>query len=164
MLVLFDLDGTLISSYMDHPDRNYDQWVLLPHRKEILHALLDHGHKIGIVTNQAGVAFGHVTEKKAIRRIHAVLEALELSPYPAVQVCYAHPKARIHRYRKRDAVARRKPSGAMIREHIAMNPEAAAEGVLYIGDRPEDEAAAKDAGVQFVWTEEFFRRGETHDT
>jgi len=157
MLVLFDLDGTLISSYMDNPDRNYDHWTILPHRKEILHALLAQGHTIGIVTNQAGVAFGHITEKKAMQRIHAVFDALELTPYPAVQVSYGHPKARIPRYRKREAVARRKPSGRMLREHIAMNPEAASEGVIYVGDRPEDEAAAKDASVDFVWTDAFFR-------
>lgn len=28
--------------------------------------------------------------------------------------------------------------------------------VLFVGDRPEDEAAARDAGVRFEWADQFF--------
>jgi phosphoglycolate phosphatase-like HAD superfamily hydrolase len=31
-----------------------------------------------------------------------------------------------------------------------------AQYVVYVGDRPEDEAAAKNAGVPFQWAAEFF--------
>jgi phosphoglycolate phosphatase-like HAD superfamily hydrolase len=44
----------------------------------------------------------------------------------------------------------------MIREAIADHPEASAQGVLMVGDRPEDEAAAADAGVPFQWAHAFF--------
>ena len=56
MLVLFDLDGTLISSYMEAPDRRYDAREVLPGRREKLARLLIEGHRVGIATNQAGVA------------------------------------------------------------------------------------------------------------
>lgn len=35
-------------------------------------------------------------------------------------------------------------------------PEQAAQGTLYVGDRPEDQAASRDAGVGFAWAEVVF--------
>ena len=59
MLYLFNPDGTLISSYMDAPDRAYDRWTVLPGRRERLANLRKAGHGLGIATNRAGVCFGH---------------------------------------------------------------------------------------------------------
>ena len=52
MLYLFDLDGTLISSYMDNPDKNYDTWEVLPGRKAMLNRLLMRGDTMCVITNQ----------------------------------------------------------------------------------------------------------------
>ena len=38
MLYAFDLDGTLISSYMDNPGKDYHTWSVLPGRVEMLRA------------------------------------------------------------------------------------------------------------------------------
>jgi len=54
------------------------------------------------------------------------------------------------------STARRKPSGAMIREAMARYVYSASE-TLYVGDRPEDEAAARNAGVGFQWADDFFK-------
>jgi D-glycero-D-manno-heptose 1,7-bisphosphate phosphatase len=81
--------------------------------------------------------------------------ALDLPLSTPVRVCYAHATAILLRYRDPIEVARRKPSGAMIRELAALYPQQAAQGVVYVGDRPEDEAAARDAGVTFVWARDF---------
>lgn len=156
MLYLFDLDGTLITGYMDRPDRDFTQWAVLPSRRERLEELRFAGHHVGIVTNQAGVAFGHVVEADVSVKLLAVLTALNLPLSTPIRVCYAHPSATIAHYREPAQVARRKPSGAMIREMVALYREQAAQGVLYIGDRPEDEAAARDAGVTFAWARDFF--------
>jgi D-glycero-D-manno-heptose 1,7-bisphosphate phosphatase len=158
MLYLFDLDGTLITSYMDRPDRDFTQWALLPGRVERLAALREAGHQVGIVTNQAGVAFGHVQEADVSGKLIAVLNALALPLSTPVGVCFAHPSASIRRYRDPAELARRKPSGAMIRELVALFPEQAAQGVVYVGDRPEDQHAAADAGVDFFWAEAFFEQ------
>jgi len=77
-LIICDLDGTLISSYMGTPNRRYNDWHVLPGRVEMLAALGEQGHRIAIATNQAGVAFGHVTESQARRKIAAALVALGL--------------------------------------------------------------------------------------
>jgi D-glycero-D-manno-heptose 1,7-bisphosphate phosphatase len=50
---------------------------------------------------------------------------------------------------------RRKPGPGMLREAMS-DFEADPDETLYVGDRPEDEQAAKNAGVDFVWASEFF--------
>jgi D-glycero-D-manno-heptose 1,7-bisphosphate phosphatase len=169
-LFLFDLDGTLISSYMDRADKDYHAWELLRGRAERV-AELRRENFVGIVTNQGGVAFGLTSEADFRRKIALVADALgyghvelwaggEPESFGAgkglgqlgVWACYADSRARDPRYR--DGAERRKPSGAMIREAAEMWPNTA---IIYVGDRPEDQAAAADAGVAFSWAEEFFR-------
>lgn len=154
MLYLFDLDGTLISSYMDNPDRDYHTWQPLPGRGRRIRELRDAGHVVGIVSNQGGVAFGLSTEADWEAKIADVCNRLRID-WEAIYVCFADARSRNPRYRDPAQVARRKPSGAMIREAMARWAYGPAE-TLYVGDRPEDEQAARDAGVAFAWAEEFF--------
>ncbi|MDB5075010.1 MAG: D,D-heptose 1,7-bisphosphate phosphatase [Chloroflexi bacterium] len=165
MLYLFDLDGTLISSYMDSPGRDYDRWHVLPKRREVLNNLIQDGNDIAIVTNQGGVAFGHITPKRVDAKLKAALERLGLTPARASGD--AHPPqvyVAMHDVRGKPPfnnpaeAARRKPSPAMILEAIEHRPLAAVSGVLYVGDRPEDEEAAKRAGVDFTYADKFFNR------
>lgn len=170
MLYLFDLDGTLISSYMDNPDRDFNAWQLLPGRQETIARLLHLGHEVAIVSNQAGVAFGLITEQDVVRKLGRVAMAFGFASIwlfdggqnwragwdmPALHcfVCYNDARSKNRQYQHAD---RRKPSGTMIREAMAEFPAAAADGVLYVGDRPEEKAAARDAGVRFAWAERFF--------
>ena len=150
-LIICDLDGTLISSYMGTPNRRYNDWHVLPGRVEMLAALGEQGHRIAIATNQAGVAFGHVTESQARRKIAAALVALGLPDDTPIAVCFAHPQAKSYRYRNRAELGRRKPSGAMLRE--LMDAAGAHEDVVYVGDRQ----AARDARVAFRGADEFFQ-------
>jgi len=69
MIYLFDLDGTLISSYMDNSNKDYMRWHLLPLRKQVIEKLVQQGHIIGIVTNQAGVGLGYTTEQQVQERM-----------------------------------------------------------------------------------------------
>lgn len=177
-LVMFDLDGTLISSYMQSVDRDFHSWEVLPGRLEVLKLLRSYGIAVSLITNQAGVAFGHVTEQDVVQKLGAVAEALDFAhldiydggepssygvPKAApglltAHVAYEHPQARLEAYREDpDAIAsnRRKPSGVMIQEALNVHSENAIRAV-YVGDRPEDEIAARNAGVRFVWAEKFF--------
>lgn len=180
MLYAFDLDGTLITSYMDSPDKDFHSWQVLPGRRELIAALVAEGHEIAIVTNQAGVAFGYNTPGDVTTKLILVAQALgfvDMLIYDGsgepryhgftrggagrvtAHVAYEHPKATIARYKEDpDAIVghRRKPSGAMIHEAMAEFPAAAADGVLYVGDRLEDEGAARNAGVRFQWADQFF--------
>lgn len=174
-LILFDLDGTLISSYMDNPDKDYHRWNLLPGRREKIETLLNVldwvQRRIGVVTNQGGVAFGLVTEDDFIQKIGKVASALGMNGATIYQggdgaprqmigwgqlqvwVCYADSRSKDPRYQV--GAERRKPSGAMIREAIRQFNHQALDSML-VGDRPEDEAAARDAKAMFMWADEFF--------
>lgn len=167
MLYLFDLDGTLISGYMDNPDRAYHVWDVLPGRGVRFDVLAVHGHRVAVVTNQAGVAFGHVAPEDFERKAAAVADALDFAgaiicdsdqfvdPYQGglvFYVCYGDKRSKDPRYQDD---RRRKPSGEMIRQAAAAFGFSL-DRVAYVGDRPEDEAAAKDAGVSFQWATDFF--------
>lgn len=156
MLYLFDLDGTLISGYMDNPDRNYDVWEVLPGRREKLTRLISQGDKVAIVTNQGGVAFGFVGEQQAWFKIYEAVRQCGLPPDMIRAYACFHDTRGQAPYNDPKQAARRKPSGAMIREAIDDHIDAAALGVLVVGDREEDLLAAKDAGVPFQWAHIFF--------
>lgn len=49
----------------------------------------------------------------------------------------------------------RKPAGGMINQVLC---DGMGESAVFIGDRPEDEEAAKSAGVDFIHADEFFCR------
>ena len=155
MLYLFDLDGTLISGYMDNPDRAYHTWQLLPGRVARLAQIIAAGHTVGIVSNQGGVAFGMISEADWQQKIAVVCQQLDIAA-DSVFVCFADARSRDARYNDPRQVARRKPSGAMICEAMAAYGVRAAD-THFIGDRPEDAAAAHDAGVRFAWAENFFK-------
>ncbi len=156
MLILFDLDGTLISSYMDHPDRKYHRWQPLPGRRELLAQLRTEGHQLGIVTNQGGVGLGFVTQSAFYRKLQLVLEALDLPADLPVAVCFAHSQAPHKQHRSPDQLARRKPNPDMLTELAHQFAGQAAQGILYVGDRPEDRQAARAAGADFAHTDDFF--------
>jgi D-glycero-D-manno-heptose 1,7-bisphosphate phosphatase len=157
MLYLFDLDGTLISGYMDNPDKDYDVWEVLPGRVEKLARLINQGDKIAIVTNQGGVAFGFVDEQHARLKIYEAARQCGLPPDAIRSYACFHDERGQEPYNDPRQAARRKPSGAMLREAMADYSDAAALGVLMVGDRPEDEAASADAGVPFQWAHIFFK-------
>jgi D-glycero-D-manno-heptose 1,7-bisphosphate phosphatase len=156
MLYLFDLDNTLISGYMDTPNKNYHEWYILPNRVATIAKLRLCGNEVGIVTNQADIAFGYVTEQDWQRKIAQVCEQFWIDP-TIVYVCFADARSSDPRYNDPRMVARRKPHGLMISEAIRGNPEQAALGVLYVGDRAEDQQAAHNANVSFQWSHIFFK-------
>jgi D-glycero-D-manno-heptose 1,7-bisphosphate phosphatase len=146
---------------MDDPDRQYHRWQLLSGRRELLAQLSTDGHQLGIVTNQGGVGLGFVTQTAFYRKIKLVLEALELPTDLPVAVCFAHPNAPRKQYRLPDQLARRKPNPGMILELACTFGEQAAQGVLYVGDRPEDRQAARGAGAAFAHADHFFSAQES---
>jgi D-glycero-D-manno-heptose 1,7-bisphosphate phosphatase len=166
MLICLDLDGTIISPSIDSRGHHYHDWSVLAGRRQRLAGLLAEGHIIGVVTNQAAAAFGLITEDDFSKKMTAVLAALKLPRDTPILVCFAHPRATSPelQYRDPEQLARRIPSGAMLREMMQLYPEAAAQGVIYVGDKAEDRQAAEDASVEFVWAETFFEETGDHQS
>lgn len=155
MLYIFDLDDTLIEGYIK-PKQPYTRVEPLPGRVALLEKLQERGHAIAIATNQGGVAFGYNTEDQAHSKIYDALFKLGLSLNTHYAVCFSDPRSHDERYNKPEDCARRKPSGAMIKEIMALYPDVDRSSVVYIGDMQTDEQAAADAGVEFVYADAFF--------
>lgn len=160
MLYLFDLDGTLISGYMDNPDKDYHRWGILPGRKETIAALLFDGHQVAIVSNQAGVAYGFISKIDVYEKLSIVGHDLGFGTFAvhAGGTAYASDcggsGGQLSCFVCFDKDGpRRKPGGAMIAEAMQA---LGGDGVLMVGDRPEDESAAANAGVPFQWAAVFF--------
>jgi D-glycero-D-manno-heptose 1,7-bisphosphate phosphatase len=98
--VFFDRDGTLTEEigYVNHPSR----LKLLPHSVEAVRAVHSMGWLAVLVTNQAGVARGYMTEdvvRLTMKRFKELLasgdEALD-----GIYYCPHLPTARVEAYRK----------------------------------------------------------------
>lgn len=153
-LICLDVDGTLGKPKSGGDFRKTaDDWEFFPGRVEACQKLVSEGAKIITCSNQGGVCFqwSQFTEEE----ITTVLEqtACAIGAMASLVACSStHPKA-LERYRFEDP--RRKPNGGMLKEAMEL-AGVSAEETLMVGDRPEDEAAARAVGCAFMWAEDFF--------
>ena len=152
-LIIFDVDGTLVTTKSGYTFRtSADDWQWLPLRLSKIATLHLQGIKLALATNQGGVAFGYMQEsdiRSEIERMAAEMYAMYIG------ICYTHPNAKIEQYRSDSD--RRKPGPGMLieaQDHFKIGPI----HTLMVGDRPEDEQAAQNAGVAFMWADEFFKQ------
>lgn len=157
-LIVFDVDGTLVTPKSGATFRkSADDWEWITGRLEKCQELVKQGVKVAIASNQGGVAFGFLSKEaitKEIVKVMADITGIAYYPSP-INICYTHPKAAIEEY-KRENDPRRKPGGGMILESMETF-NVSPEHTLMVGDRPEDEEAAKVAGVQFIHADVFFK-------
>lgn len=153
-LYIFGVDGTVSTTKSGETFRKTaDDWQLLPGRAEKLQQLKRRGARLALASNQGGVAFGHMKQENILRELQTTAKALDVPP-GGVYICYTHPKAILSQYRINED-RRRKPGPGMLEEAMS-DFEADEDETLYVGDRPEDEEAAKNAGVAFMWAKDFF--------
>jgi histidinol-phosphate phosphatase family protein len=134
--VLFDRDGTLVEDVPYNGDP--DQVRPVPGARESLDRLRAAGLRIGVVTNQSGLARGRF-DAADLARVHTRIEEL-LGPFDTWQVC---PHA------EEDGCACRKPAPGLV---LAA---AAALGVpphrcVVVGDIGRDMVAAGAAGASGI--------------
>lgn len=159
MVYAFDVDGTLVKSFMRDAGggaiQEYDLVEALPGRKEKIAGLMLRPATAGfaLVTNQGGVAFGFQTEAQVYRKLGLVLAEFRFfhGARVSVHVALNHPNAKNPGYRYDDP--RRKPGPGMLQE---VKVEHATEDLIYIGDMDSDRLAAKAAGVEYIDQKEFF--------
>lgn len=152
-LIIFDVDGTLTTTKSGATFRqDAGDWQWLPGRLERLKELKARGVRLAVATNQGGVAFGYMKQDDILRELTQMLKEGGFSK-AALYVCYNHPNASIELYKADDY--RRKPGSGMLEEAMS-DFEAAPEETLMVGDRDEDELAAKRAGVAFMNAHVFF--------
>jgi D-glycero-D-manno-heptose 1,7-bisphosphate phosphatase len=158
-LVIFDVDGTLVTTASGATFRKTaDDWQYIPGRMEKVQQLRREGVKIGIASNQAGVAFPWSSFSEAGIQFEIERVAHDIwADY--VGICYSTPNPKaLPQYHNPDDT-RRKPGPGMIIEAMqwySIRPEY----TLFVGDRDEDEKAAVAAGVTFQHADDFFADGE----
>jgi D-glycero-D-manno-heptose 1,7-bisphosphate phosphatase len=135
-VVLFDRDGTLVEDVPYNGDPRRVR--LLPGVRSALDALRARRIRIGLISNQSGVARGLIT----VADVHAVnARLMELAgPFDVVRFC---PHA------EDDRCACRKPKPGMIvsaLRQLGVRPEAAA----MVGDIGADTAAGSAAGTRSI--------------
>ena len=131
--VLFDRDGTLVH---DFPYNGDPDWVRpVDGAKDALDRLRARGVKVGVVSNQSGVARGLITVEQ-VEACTARLDEL-LGPFDTIQYCPHGPD---------DGCACRKPAPGMVKTACAELDVDPAR-VVVIGDIGADVAAAEAAGA-----------------
>lgn len=172
-LIIFDVDGTLAETYT---------LSLLPGVKDFftLSTSPDCGRplRLAIATNQGGVSmrywmerqgFGrpetYPTQEDVESRLRELLKALNAGEETAVYVAYGYqnrkgqwaPVPAEFRDVPTYSQSWRKPNPGMLLQAM-QDAGARPDETVYIGDRPEDQAAALAAGIRFEWAEDFFNR------
>ena len=134
--VLLDRDGTLVADipYNDDPGRVRP----LPTAIEALDLLRDNNIRLGVVTNQSGVARGLVS-RQALRAVNAEVQT-QLGPFDTWHDCVHLPE---------DHCACRKPRPGMVLDAAAALGLAPGELVV-VGDIESDLLAARAAGARAI--------------
>jgi HAD superfamily hydrolase (TIGR01662 family) len=132
-LVLFDRDGTLVH---DFPYNGDPAWVRpVDGAREALDRLRARGVRVGVVSNQSGVARGLITREQ-VEACNARLAEL-LGPFDVIRYCPHGPD---------DGCACRKPAPGMVKDACAELGVDPARCVV-IGDIGADVDAASAAGA-----------------
>ena len=146
-LILFDADGTLRTCTVPgQPCPNEpDQWRLLPNVRKTISNLGDVA--LGIISNQAGVAYGYLSEGMANKLLHDLAKSafgerayiIDFCPHAIDAGCEC-----------------RKPKPRMLER--CMNITLCEPGeTLFVGDQETDKQAAQNARCAFIWAKDFFK-------
>lgn len=135
-LVLFDRDGTLVHDvpYNGDPTRVEPA----PGGRAALERLRAAGVRLGVVTNQSGVATGRITERQ-MESVNNRVEEL-LGPFDVWQCCT---------HGRDDGCACRKPAPGMVKQACAALDVEPARAVL-VGDIGSDVLAGEAAGASSI--------------
>jgi HAD superfamily hydrolase (TIGR01662 family) len=144
--VLFDRDGTLVHDvpYNGEPDRV----VPVPDARRAIERLRAHGIRVGVITNQSGVARGMLTRVQ-VEQVNRRTDQL-LGPFDVWLVCPHGP---------RDGCACRKPAPGLVlgaARRLGVDPRRC----VVVGDIGADVAAGRAAGARTVLVPTTVTRGD----
>ncbi|QFU91850.1 HAD-IIIA family hydrolase [Amycolatopsis sp. YIM 10] len=134
--VLFDRDDTLITDVPYLADA--EQVEPMPGVEEALRRLRSRGVRVGVVSNQSGIAHGLITPEQ-LTAVNSKVDEL-LGPFDTWQVCV---------HRDADACGCRKPQPGLV-EQAARELDVPVERCVVIGDIGSDVRAALSAGAQAI--------------
>lgn len=145
--VFLDRDGTLNKEVGHLSD--LDDLALFPTAGRAIRVLNKNHFKVIIVSNQAGIAKGFLTEQ-ALKEIHQkLLEELEKSgaSMDAIYYCPHHPEGKVARYRQNCTC--RKPKPGMYRQ-AAQDLNIDPKNSYAVGDKADDIVSGAKAGCTTI--------------
>lgn len=155
-----DLDGTVRYSKSGKFISGPDDIALFDGVEQQIWSYRNNGYLIFGITNQGGVAYGLKTPASHMAEIDATIALFDQNPFHIIKSCYHHPGGKVEPYNHRSLL--RKPNIGML---ILCEVEAWEKGYivewdnsLFVGDRPEDQKCAENAGIAFQWADSFFGR------
>jgi D-glycero-D-manno-heptose 1,7-bisphosphate phosphatase len=168
--IFFDIDGTLTGTISGETFKKHSEDVaVLPGVKEAIAWYKAHDWQFIGISNQGGVGAGHKSIESAISEMQFTIKLIpELS---AIYFCpdfdglicwrvssYESVKISDHNednsFFLKEEFRYRKPGSGMIYQATFDCTIDKSES-WYIGDRPEDEACARNADINFMWADTF---------
>lgn len=159
--VFIDRDGTI------NEEKQYvhkiEDFQLIPGSLEALKLLTQHGVKIYIITNQAGIAKGYFT----LKQFHKLTEYMltffrdEGIKIEKLLYCPHHPDGIVQEYSK-DCLCR-KPNTKLLEDVIEEN-DFKMEEIVLIGDKNSDIEAGRRLGIKTYLVETGFGFAEKANT
>ena len=158
-VLYLDLDGTVRKGF-DELGRfvnSAKDVELFKHMGERLYSYKQRGYRIVGVSNQGGIALGHVSFEDVAS---AMIETQEQAKgmFDKIIFCQHHPDAKNLEY---DHCFCRKPRiGMLVLAQSYLNDNYPEECypphlALMVGDREEDRQCAENGGVDFMWAKEW---------
>ncbi|WP_016948817.1 HAD hydrolase-like protein [Anabaena sp. PCC 7108] len=156
-LLLVDLDGTIRKplsgqQYFLHPE---DQEIIVG-ADVALSTYKDDSIIVGI-TNQGGVAAGHKSFQECIQEQQYTLELfpelreIYFCPDFEGRKCFRITRHNVHNHSKTKWSGHYRKPGAGMLQLAMVRHKQIPENTCYVGDRSEDETAARRAGIRFQW-------------
>jgi len=150
--ICLDFDGTIRRSKSGATFiKNFQDIELMLGIEKLIWMYRNMGYMVLGISNQAGVAHGFKLPMEIELEMQTTLDLFKTNPFHIVKWCYHDGKGKIAPYCYRSLL--RKPDIGML---AIMEMEAYNEGYvidwnksLFVGDRPEDEQCAKNAGIAF---------------
>lgn len=138
-IVLLDRDG-IINQDSFHYIRSIDEFIFLPKSVDAIVRLTHAGYRIGVATNQSGVARGYYTEQTLTAIHEKMLSGVRKAggDIAAIEYCMHLPE---------EGCSCRKPNPGMLFS-LAKRLNCTLSNVPFIGDKISDIQAAERAGAK----------------
>lgn len=141
MLVILDRDG-VINEDSDDYIKSIDEWIPVPGSIEAIARLSRAGYRIGVATNQSGLARGYFDEV-TLANMHALLcELVEEAGGQVDAICYCP-------HSPDEGCRCRKPAPGLL-EQLSAELQLPIRGAWYVGDTAKDMELAIAMGCKPV--------------
>jgi len=153
--VFLDRDG-VINELIYYPEQGIidspftmEQFRLLPNVGEAIKRLCETGYKVILISNQPGIAKGHMSDEsfEEIRKKMKEELAKEGAGLDGEYYCFHHPEAKVEKF-KANCECRKPNPGLLL--HAAQNLDVDLSQSWMIGDGLMDIKAGKGAGVRTI--------------